>query len=101
MKRSTKVLRRPDSLVWAEKAAEKPTHAERMKWIDDNVPESHRVMVRDFMVPFLALAVLALPSKEDRRSYIEDIPLDCDPPWARSLVECLVKDLWKSRKRAG
>jgi hypothetical protein len=86
-------------LVWAEKAAEKPTHAERMNWIDENVPENFRALVRDLMCNCLAPYVLALPTVEERRAYIQDIPLDADPPWARSLVECMVKDMWRNRKR--
>jgi hypothetical protein len=76
-----------------------PTHQDRMRWIDENVPENFRALVRDLMVDCLAPYVLALPDKETRRAYIEDIPVDCDPPWARSLIECRVRELWKQRKR--
>lgn len=60
-----------------------------------------RSLVRDLMVGFLASKIYDLPTKEQRRAAIDDIPLDCDPPWARSLVECQVLFMWKQRKKAG
>lgn len=92
-------LRRLQSLVWAEEASRGKTHAERMAYIDTHVPPNFQRLVRDLMVDLLAPIVLDLPTKEDRRAYLEDIPLDCDPPWARSLVECRVRDMWKDRGR--
>ena len=98
MRAEKKKLTRPESLIWAERAADRATHKERMDYIDANVPASHHALVRDLMVGFLAVYVLALPDKESRRAYLLDIPLDCDPPWARSMVECTVLHLWKQRK---
>ena len=34
-----------------------------------------------------------------RRAAIDDIPLDADPYWSRSLVECLVLSLWKNQRK--
>lgn len=101
MKRAAPKLRRIQSIVWAEEAAKGDTHEERMQWIDRNVPENFRALVRDHMVGCLALKIYELPTKEQRRAAIDDIPLDCDPPWARSLVECYVLHLWRTRKRTG
>ena len=86
-------------MVWAETASKQGRHHERMDWIDKNVPESFRALVRDHMVSFLAGIAYALPTKEMRREYIDDIPLDCDPPWARSLVENHVLHMWKSQTK--
>ncbi len=98
MRGEKKTATRPDSLIWAERAADRRTHKERMDYIDNNVPASHHALVRDLMVCFLPTHVLALPDKESRRAYLLDIPLDCDPSWARSMVECQVQHLWKQRK---
>ena len=85
--------------AWAETASKQGQHHERMRWIDKNVPESFRALVRDHMVSFLAAIVYALPTKEIRRQFIDDIPLDCDPPWARSLVENYVLLIWKTQRK--
>lgn len=95
LKKGTKL----QSVAWAEQAAEVSTHEKRMEWIESNVPENFRALVRDHMVGILALKIFEMPTKELRRQAIDDIPLDCDPPWARSLVECYVLHLWRTRKR--
>ena len=88
------------SVGWAEEAAKGSTHAERMKWIEEHVPANYQALVRDYLVDLLAVRIFDLPTKEARRAAIEDIPLDCDPPWARSLIQCRVLDMWKNRKIA-
>ena len=87
------------TVVWAETASKQGRHRERMEWIEKNVPENYRALVRDHMVGFIAAHVYSLPTKEKRREYIDDIPLDCDPPWARSLVENYVLSLWKNQRK--
>jgi len=87
------------TVVWAETASKQGRHHERMQWIDKNVPESFRALVRDHMVSFLAGIAYALPTKEMRREFIDDIPLDCDPPWSRSLVENYVLLIWKTQRK--
>lgn len=74
-------------------------HKERMRYIDQNVPESFRPLVRDHMIDFLALEIYQLPTKAERQQALADIPLDCDPPWARSLVKCRVLHMWKEGRR--
>lgn len=98
-KPAPKKLRKIESIAWAEEAVKGNTHEERMRWIENNVPENFRSLVRDHMVAFLAAKIYELPTKELRRAAIDDIPLDCDPPWARSLVECYILHLWRERKR--
>lgn len=90
---------RLQSVTWAEEASKKGTHDERMQWIDKNVPENFRALVRDHMVAFLADRIYALPTKERRRAAIDDIPLDSDTPWARSLVECYILLRWKQSRK--
>jgi len=51
------------------------------------------------MVSFLAGIAYALPTKEMRREFIDNIPLDCDPPWSRSLVENYVLLIWKTQRK--
>jgi len=87
------------SLVWAEQAARGETHEERMEWINRNVPDNYRALVRDHMVGCLAARIFQIPTKELRRAAIDDIPLDADPSWSRSLVECLVLSLWKEQRK--
>jgi hypothetical protein len=87
------------SMVWAEQAARGNTHEERMQWIDSHVPEEFRALVRDHMVGCLAERIFKIPTKEKRREAIDDIPLDADPYWSRSLVECLVLSLWKEQRK--
>lgn len=99
MKAAGKKLTRPQSLVWAEQASRGETHEQRMQWIDRNVPEAFRALVRDHMVGYVADRIYALPTKEARRAAIDDIPLDCDPPWSRSLVECYVLAKWKEQRK--
>lgn len=101
MAKAEKKLTRIQSLVWAEEAAKGNSHEERMAWIDKNVPVNFRALVRDHMVGFLSVKIYNLPTKELRRAAIDDIPLDCDPPWARSLVESQILSMWRERKMAG
>lgn len=91
-------LRKIDSMVWAEQAAGAGNHAERMAWIDKYVPATHRTLVLHLLPDFLALVVANLPTKEERRAFLDDIPDDCDPDWTKQLVALRVKQLWSSRK---
>ncbi len=99
MKKIGPKAQRLKSMVWAEQAARGDTHEERMQWIERNVPENFRALVRDHMVGCLAERIFAIPTKEGRRAAIDDIPLDADPCWSRSLVECLVLSLWKQQRK--
>jgi hypothetical protein len=99
VKATGKKLTRLQSVVWAEQASKGETHDERMQWIEKNVPENFRALVRDHMVYYLAQRIYHLPTKEIRRAAIDDIPLDCDPTWARSLVECIVLSMWKEERK--
>jgi hypothetical protein len=90
---------RLQSMVWAEQAAKGETHEKRMQWIEESVPENFRALVRDHMVGCLAARIFQIPTKELRRAAIDDIPLDADPIWSRSLVECLVLSLWKEQRK--
>jgi len=92
-------LRRIDTLVWAEDASKAGNHAERMSWIERNVPASHRTLVLHLLPDFLALVMADLPSKEDRRAFLDDIPDDCDPNWTKQLVALRVQQLWEARKK--
>lgn len=99
MKKSVPKTTRLQSMVWAEQAAKGETHEKRMQWIEESVPENFRALVRDHMVGCLAARIFQIPTKELRRAAIDDIPLDADPSWSRSLVECLVLSLWKEQRK--
>ena len=99
MKKAGPKTTRLQSMVWAEQAAKGETHEERMQWIEESVPENFRALVRDHMVGCLAASIFQIPTKELRRAAIDDIPLDADPSWSRSLVECLVLSLWKEQRK--
>lgn len=99
MKKSGPKTTRLQSMVWAEQAAKGETHEKRMQWIEESVPENFRALVRDHMVGCLAARIFQIPTKELRRAAIDDIPLDADPIWSRSLVECLVLSLWKEQRK--
>ena len=71
-----------------------------MRWIETNVPASFQGLVRHYLPEYLAKEIVALPTKEARRDAIEDVPLDCDPPWARDLIKMRVTQLWKRRHAA-
>ena len=91
-------MRRIASVAWAEDASKVGNHAERMAWIEKHVPESHRTLVQYLLPDFLALVMADLPTKEGRRAFLDDIPIDCDPSWTRELVALRVRQLWESRK---
>ena len=97
--KATKKTTPLQTVVWAETAAKQGRHHERMQWIETNVPENFRTLVGDHMAAFLAQHVYSLPTKEKRREFIDDIPLDDDHPWARSLVETYVLSMWKSQQK--
>lgn len=99
MRDKTAKLAKIQSVVWAEQAAGAGNHAERMAWIERYVPSSHHGLVRHLLPDFLALVVADLPSKEDRRAFLEDIPDDCDPSWTKQLVALRVQQLWAERKK--
>ncbi len=92
-------LTKIQSVVWAEQAAGAGNHAERMAWIERHVPSSHQRLVRHMLPDFIALVVAELPSKEDRRAFLDDIPDDCDPSWTKQLVALRVQQLWADRKK--
>jgi hypothetical protein len=68
-----------------------------MKWIAMNVPSNFQSLVRHHLPEYLAKEIVALPTKEARREAIDDVPLDCDPPWSRDLIKMRVMQLWKRR----
>lgn len=92
-------LRKIASVAWAEEMARAGNHEARMAWIRRHVPETHRDLVLHLLPDFLALVMADLPSKEDRRAFLDDIPDDCYPSWTKELVALRVRQLWESRKK--
>lgn len=50
------------------------------------------------MPQWIAARIVDLPTKEERRRWIDAIPEDADPPYTRGLVECMVKHLWRKKQ---
>lgn len=88
---STSSGRKLPTFVWAERAAGHSRHADRLAFIEREVPENWRAFVRAILPHFVVSRINEMPPGKARNDLIEDA-IDFprhDPAWARGFIETM------------
>lgn len=96
--------RKPTAFAYADRAAALPTCAERLAWIEREVPENWRAITKATLPHFVVARIEEQTDRGEQNRLIDDAMTfrHHDPPWAGKFIVDMTdenRDGWREKGR--